>query len=108
MAHLWLPWKRPKRVLYCDVNAISHSCDILDTPPPTFPNLLIKAEHGPKDALWPTMVAGFKEHNPLFDHQVSFSQSYITLSKYDMMSYCMINTMPPKKSLKHAIKQVYD
>jgi len=36
----------------------------------TCPHLILEAEHGPKDALWPTMVAGFKEHNPLFHHQV--------------------------------------
>ena len=31
----------------------------------------VKAEHGPKDALWPTMVAGYKDRNPLFEHQVA-------------------------------------
>ena len=31
---------------------------------------MFEAEHGPKDALWPTMVAGYKNHNPKFEHQV--------------------------------------
>jgi len=57
----------------------------------TCPHLIIEAEHGPKDALWPTMVAGYKDRNPLFEHQVVEGLHHAHLNTPDLINLKVVN-----------------
>lgn len=63
----------------------------------TCPHLIIEAEHGPKDALWPTMVAGYKNHNPKFEHQVVPGLHHAHLNQPDLINSRVISFLIHKQ-----------
>jgi len=83
-----LVFSRDRRWTFPLLHPLSWEDQLSLTEAVTCPHLILEAEHGPKDALWPTMVAGYKNHNPQFEHQV-FSGNHC---KYGNIRWCLVST----------------